>query len=96
MITMQVIDGIGLPQVGLGSGWAVMVLMMVFIMRGTLVPRRTLEDALHDRDEWRAESRIKDAQLAEKDEQLRHMGEVGRTVDQIMRALPGTASEAKS
>lgn len=95
MTTLAIADGIGLPQVGLGSGWAVLVVMVIFIMRGSLVPRRSLEDVIHDRDEWRTESRIKDAQLAEKDEQLRHMGEVGRTVDQIMRSLPHTIGEVK-
>lgn len=45
-------------------------------------------------DEWRAESRTKDEQLAEKDRQLAekdrqlaHLAEVGRTVDAIMRSL---------
>lgn len=85
------IDGIGLPQVGLGSGWALVAVFVILVYRGGLVPRRTHDDVVHDRDEWRAESRIKDAQIAEKDQQLRHMGEVGRTVDAIMRSLPHTA-----
>ncbi|WKN47159.1 hypothetical protein [Nocardioides sp. Arc9.136] len=76
-----------LPQVGVGSGWALVVLFVTAIMRGQLVPRRTHEDAIHDRDEWRAESRLKDAQIVEKDKQLSHMGEVGRNVLAIMQAV---------
>lgn len=48
----------------------------------------------HDRQEWRAESRIKDAQNVEKDEQirekdvqLRHMAELGRTLDSVLTAI---------
>ena len=81
------IDGIGLPQVGLGSGWALLAVVVFFIIRGQLVPRRTHDDALHDRDEWRAESRIKDAQIAEKDLQLRELSQVGRAVEAVMRAI---------
>lgn len=85
------IEGVALPAVGLGSGWALVAVFVVLIYRGLLVPRRTYDDKVHDGNEWRAESRIKDAQIAEKDEQLRHMAEVGKTVDHIMRSLPHTA-----
>lgn len=79
--------GFGLPQIGLGSGWAAFIVVMFLIARGQLIPRRTHEDTIHDRDEWRAESRIKDAQLAEKDGQLRELSEVGRAVNAVMRAI---------
>jgi flagellar biosynthesis/type III secretory pathway M-ring protein FliF/YscJ len=93
-----VIDGIGLPQVGLGSGWALVAIFVVLIYRGALVPRRTYDDVAHDRDEWRAESRIKDAQnaekdsqLAEKDKQLGHLAEVGRNTLAIMQSIKSLA-----
>lgn len=85
------IDGVGLPAVGLGSGWALVAIFVILIYRGGLVPRRTYDDVVHDRDEWRAESRIKDTQIDEKDTQLSHMAEVGKTIDLIMRSLPHTA-----
>ena len=81
------IDGIGLPQVGLGMGWVVAFIYTVALLRGLLVPRQSLEDVIHDRDEWRAESRIKDSQIAEKDEQLRELSAVGRAVNAVMRAI---------
>lgn len=91
LIAAGVVEGIGLQAVGLGSGWALVAVFVILIYRGDLVPRRTYDDKCHDSSEWRAESRIKDAQLAEKDRQLQHMAEVGRTVDAIMRAMPHTA-----
>lgn len=87
------IDGIGLPQVGLGSGWAAFLLVCLMFPLGRAYSRKQVDDIIHDRDEWRAESRIKDAQIHEKDEQLRHLGEVGRTVDHIMRSLPRPVDE---
>lgn len=53
-----------------------------------------IEKAEHDRDEWRAESRIKDtqlsakdAQITEKDKQLRAMGEVADLQHDVLSAL---------
>ena len=71
---------------------AVVVLVGWLVVTGKLVPRRTYEDVLHDRDEWRAEGRIKDAELAEKDKQLAHLAEVGHTVEAIMRAVQTEAN----
>lgn len=112
MTPLEIVDGIGLPQVGLGLGWAVAFLFTVAVLRGGLIPRQThldavrahekaLEDMAHDRDEWRAESRIKDAQLVEKDDQigekdkqLGHLAEVGRNVLAILGALRTNAEGA--
>jgi hypothetical protein len=48
----------------------------------------------HDRQEWRTESRIKDAQMAEKDAQLAEqakqlaaVAEIGRTLDSVLTAI---------
>lgn len=81
------IDGIGLPQVGLGSGWALVAVFVILIYRGSLIPRRTYDDKVHDGNEWRTESRIKDQQIAEKDRQLTELAEVGRAVNAVMRAI---------
>jgi hypothetical protein len=82
------LNGVGVVAVVLLVGW--------LVWSGRLVPRRTYEDVLHDRDEWRTESRIKDAQLAEKDTQLEHLGEVGRTVAAIMTAVQHQARAVPS
>lgn len=64
------------------------------IARGQWVPRSTYEDQIHESNENRAESRIKDQQiqelhdmLAERDKQLAHMREVGRLVEALARAI---------
>lgn len=97
--------------VGPWTGWAAFLSVCWYLIRavqtGEWIPRRThdrelaqareiAERAQHDAGEWRAEGRIKDAQLAEKDKQLSHMGEVGRTVDAIMRALQEAATKGSN
>lgn len=60
---------------------------------------RELERVEHDRGEWRAESRIKDAQMAEmstqlteKDRQLSSLASIGDTVESLVIALRQTAA----
>jgi hypothetical protein len=86
------VEGLPWPAItAAGGGWALFgitsILLIRAFIRGDAVPRSTLDDALHDRDEWRAEGRIKDAQIAEKDRQLGHLEEVGKTVEQLARGL---------
>lgn len=102
-------DGSGVPwgQFSVATGgWllaAVVVIAVVTSMiRGKLVPRSSLDDAIHDRDEWRAESRIKDSQialkdqqLATKDQQLAHLSEVGETQKAVLAALGRLGQEPR-
>lgn len=76
---VALLDGVG--TVGL------IVLFAIALARGWVVTSREHDNLLKDRDEWRSESKLKDAQLDEKDTQLRHLAEVGHTVDSIMSAL---------
>lgn len=62
-------------------------LAVLLVLTGRLIPRKTYDDKVHEANEWRAESRLKDAQIAEKDEQLRELANVGRTVSAVMRAI---------
>lgn len=81
------LDWNGLGVVG------VVLFMGVLVVRGLLVPRRTYDDKAHEAAEWRAESRIKDQQIAELHEQLRHLEEVGRATNAVLRAIQqGTTS----
>lgn len=75
------------------GGWALFGFAGLAVLKGWLVPRKTHEDTLHDRDEWRAESRIKDAQVAEKDKQLGHLAEVGETQKSVLTALARLAGQ---
>ena len=78
-VPVTLLDGIGVVGVvlllGLGFG------------TGRLFTKRQYDDVIHDRDEWRAESRIKDAQIAKKDEQLGYMREVGEANRAVLSAI---------
>ena len=92
------LDGLPVDQFGIGSGWAIVCVFVLLIALGRLVPKNThdrelklaneaTERAQHEANEWRTESRIKDQQLLEKDIQLKHMAEVGKTVETVMGSL---------
>lgn len=78
------LNGLGVVAVVLLMGW--------LVVTGRLVPRRTYDDKAHEAAEWRAESRIKDQQLAVKDEQLRQLSEVGAVMNAVLRAVQRGAS----
>ena len=95
-------DSIPWAVIGPLSGWGAFItlafLVLRVVVRGDLIPRTTHERELrqereareraeHDTAEWRTEGRVKDAQIAEKDKQLQHMGEVGRLVAKWTEAL---------
>lgn len=86
------------------GGWLLFALVSFLVIRamvrGSLVPRSTLEDSIHETNEWRAESRIKDTQIALKDEQLAtkdkqldHLAEVGETQKALLHALGKLAGQ---
>lgn len=77
----------------LGASVSLNILCVVLIFRGRMYPGRMYDDKVHEANEWRAESRLKDAQIAEKDEQLRHLAVVGSTVNAVMRAIQRGPSE---
>ena len=79
-------DIAGIPLAALTPS-ALLGVCILAIITGRLVPRRTYDDKAHEANEWRTESRLKDSQIAEKDEQLRHLAEVGKTVEQLARGL---------
>lgn len=69
------------------AGWILVAVFVTAMWRGMVVPRQSLDDVIHDRNEWRAESRIKDTQIQEKDEQLRHLAEVGETQKAVLTSI---------
>lgn len=75
------------------AGWLLVVVFVTAMWKGKVVPRQSLDDALHDRNEWRAESRLKDQQIAEKDQQLRHLAEVGETQKAVLLSLSKLADK---
>lgn len=82
---METLPDLGV--LGIGSGWAIVAVFVIAIMRGNLVPRRTYDDILHDRDEWRAAQRISESARIESDLH-RHVGvEAAQTFAALMGEL---------
>lgn len=86
-----ILNGLGVVSVVVLGGW--------LLATGRLYTRGQMHDVQHDRDEWRAEGRLKDAQmaekdkqLAEKDRQLTYLREVGETSKAVLSALQRLAS----
>lgn len=89
------INGLGLPISTLTpAGLLAMVIILIAV--GRLVPRRTMEDVIHDRDEWRAAHRISEAARAELATQVGELLEHSRTTEQFIRALPEAVAAAQS
>ena len=63
---------IGIPISALAPS-AIAGLAVLLILTGYLIPKRTQDEVTHDRDEWRAESRVKDQQILELTEQNQKM-----------------------
>lgn len=76
-----------LPVTELGAGSLVTAFVLA-ILWGRLVPRRTLEDVIKDRDEWREAHRISETARAEGQKQVDELLEHARTTDAFIRALP--------
>lgn len=72
---------------------ALVGLFVLAILTGRLVPRRTYDDKVHECNEWRAESRIKDQQLLEVTEQnTKMLNAFGPTLTAFLRELRHTAN----
>jgi hypothetical protein len=85
---VESLDALPWPAISAATGgWLLTFAFVLAVMRGGLIPRKQHDDVIHDRNEWRAESRIKDAQIAEKDLQLRYMSEVGETQKNVLVTL---------
>lgn len=76
----------GIPVVPAGLG-AFGLMCMVAILVGRLVPRRNIDDVLHDRDEWRAAHRISESARVEQQQQVDELLEHARTTDALIRAI---------
>lgn len=93
-VPMVTLDGLGIPaSVLTPAGLAALPYLLIAF--GRLVPRRTLEDAIHDRDEWRAAHRISESARAELAGQVTELLEHARTTDMFIRALPNAAAAAQ-
>ncbi|QTD96955.1 hypothetical protein [Streptomyces cyanogenus] len=82
---MSTVFGINPGGVGLG---ALLTLVILFILTGRLVPRKTHEDALADRDRWREAFLQSEAARQLEHEQTGELLEMARLGGRILTALP--------
>lgn len=70
-------------------------IVILAIVTGRLVPRRTMDDAIHDKNEWRTAHRISESSRAELVEMVEELLEYAKTTDAFIRAaLPGRTPPA--
>ena len=101
-VPVSVLNGVGVVGLVVIFGWLLATGRLVTsreVERIETSAREALEKAEHDRDEWRAESRIKDAQIGVKDEQIRErdrqisaLSEVGDLLTDLFRTMKRLAA----
>ncbi|MFM9703579.1 hypothetical protein [Streptomyces galilaeus] len=76
---------------------ALLTLVVLFILTGRLIPRRTHEDALADRDNWRKAFLESEAARKVEHEQVGDLLEMAQLNTHILTALPrpGQADEGE-
>lgn len=94
---MSELMGINVAQ---GGAVAILALVVLFIIRGSLVPRSVLDDVrkdrdtrvaeiLAERDTWRDAHRESERARVEAQSQVGELLELSRTADHVLRSLRG-------
>lgn len=82
------LNGISVVAVVLLVGW--------LVWTGRLVTRREADDIRHDRDEWRAEARLRDQTVADLMEQNSILlRDIGPAITSFMSALQNAGEEKR-
>lgn len=88
-LPVSVANGVGVVAVVLLLGW--------MLATGRLFTRRQYDDAAHERDEWRAECRIKDQRISDLTEQNTIMlREIVPALNQHLAALRKVGTKARA
>lgn len=82
------LDGVPL---GVLTPSALLSIVVLMILTGRLIPRRTYDDMMHDRDEWRAAHRISETARVESVSQVDELLEHSRTTSGVLDALRAAA-----
>lgn len=77
----------GLPAGSIGAG-GLLTIVILMVLMGKLVPRRTLDDALRDRDDWRQAHKVSEAGRIELQQQVGELLELSRTTSTFIQAIP--------
>lgn len=108
-VLVTTVEGVPVvPTVGLGAGWA---LLLLGLTSGRLMTRgahdeqmaavretyqRQVDDVTHDRGEWRTQSRITDSTVAELlDQQRGLLTSTANAVAAVMQAIKDNATETR-
>lgn len=83
---MSEVFGIGASDAGLG---ALLTLVILLILTGRLIPRRTHEDVIADRDNWRSAFLQSEAARKQEHDQTEELLELAKLGGHILTALPG-------
>jgi hypothetical protein len=80
----------GIPIAGF-SAPAILLLVVILILRGQLIPRRTYDDIKEDRDQWRDNCRQSEAARSMQDQQILELIEQSRTSTGLLQAISAAA-----
>ncbi|MGW2721459.1 hypothetical protein [Streptomyces sp. NPDC001492] len=80
-----------------GGAAALLALVILLILTGRLIPRRTHEDVIADRDNWRSAFLQSEAARQQEHDQTEELLELARLGGHILTALPhpGKADEGE-
>lgn len=90
-------DAVGEAIAALGgmgeiSAGAVVMLIVVLIIKGQLVPNRTLLFLVSERDEWKVTAMKSMETASQNAVALEHLVELGKTLKHLLNSLPSTAA----
>ncbi len=71
-----------------GGAVALLALVVLMVLRGYLVPRKTYDDLLKERDTWREAHTVSEAARALERAQTKELLELSRTSAHALQALP--------
>lgn len=89
---MSEIFGINASDAGLG---ALLTLVILFILTGRLVPRRTYDDMVADRDSWRQAFHASEEVRRMESKQLQNLLTVAEMGGRVLTALPQPGEPAE-
>lgn len=89
---MGEVFGINPSDVGLG---ALLTLVILLILTGRLIPRRTHEDVLADRDNWRQAYLESEKARTVEHQQTGELLEMARLGGHILTALPSSGQQSE-
>jgi hypothetical protein len=85
----------GIP-VGTLTPAALLGIIILFIAMGRLVPRRTMDDVIKDRTEWREAHRVSEQARLELQQQVNELLEHSRATSAFLQSLPLGVARART